>query len=111
MYAGDPWFDMAANLMEFEAISDLTSSANSFCDTSEGISIAGTSCPVPYTCIRNVNVQGVTPSCGYTRGANMPPVPWNGGSWEVHGVQQDGYGEPMQTQYGKAGFRCARPVE
>ena len=30
---------------------------------------------------------------------------------EGHGIQPGGYGEPLQTQYSKAGFRCVRPIE
>ncbi len=86
-----------------EAATSLTGNQDSFCDTSQGMS--ATSCPAQYNCQRNSNV------CGTIRGGNMPQIIWTGGSWEVHGIGQNDFGEPMQTQYGKTGLRCARPTE
>ena len=47
------------------------------------------------------------------RGAGLPSVDLLRGSWEGHGIayHNAGYNFPMQTQYGKAGFRCARVLE
>ncbi len=104
-YAGDLWYDVAANMMEYESITNLaanqTAPVSGFCDTSQGITSGDCT---GYSCTHDGK-------CGTLRGGNMPPVAWNGGSWEVHDIQQDGYNEPMQTQYGKAGFRCMRPTE
>jgi hypothetical protein len=120
-YANDHWYDVGANMFEYRALasSNFASNQASFCDTSDGVANTGTTtstCPTTagQTTCTTVNYAGKY-LCGYQRGGPMPGINWQGGSWEVHGIPTGGadnnYVEPMQTQYGKTGFRCARPAE
>jgi hypothetical protein len=117
--SGDGWADYGANMMEYWQAMTLTGNAGGgfgasgeYCDTADAVSSNTTgSCPAGY-CVRAK--LGTTPQeydCGIVRAPPMPGIYWEGGSWEGHGIQSGGYNEPMQTQYGKAGFRCVRPVE
>jgi hypothetical protein len=117
-YAGtEGWQDLGANMMEITALTALTGGATStFCDcgaTNNG-ETNNCTCPAP----------GSTPPTkpGVIRATGVVHAQWSGGSWEGHsnnaqpeskpyfGAQAYG-GFPLQTQYGKAGFRCARPAE
>ena len=133
VYAGDAWQDVAANLFEYHALPQSSfNSGGIFCDTSDGVltnpnANSTTSCPTTENgvateaCVR-ANYQGKY-VCGFERGSGtaaapvsaMPSVRWQGGSWEVHAIPVGGYGfqgsYQMNTQYGKAGFRCARKAE
>jgi len=99
------WQDFGANLMELMEWTTTLTSTDTFCDTT------GTGgSPDLGVCSRS------TPSGtmnGIIRATNMPVIEWEGGSWEGHGIAYHNatYTFPMQTQYGKAGFRCARPPE
>jgi hypothetical protein len=85
------WQDVGANMMEYkEVVSPWTNNGVEFCDTT------GTS--------------GTQGQC-YVRATQGFSVSWTGGSWEGHPIQRENYVEPMFTQYGKAGFRCARAAE
>ena len=78
-------------MMEYkEVVSPWTNNGVEFCDTT------GTS--------------GTQGQC-YVRATQGFSVSWTGGSWEGHPIQRENYVEPMFTQYGKAGFRCARAAE
>ena len=98
------WQDFGANMMEFTAVpsSSWTTNAGAFCDAS---GTGGTGA----ACMTNTS----PPVAGILRAAVMPAVAWEGGSWEGHDVAPatDNFNEPMHTQYGKAGFRCARAAE
>jgi hypothetical protein len=98
------WMDYGANMLEFLEVQSLTAQVAKFCDTTSGVAV-GTGCSAAYNC----NGGGY---CGtLITTFNVPGSLWEGGSWEGHGIQQAGYNEPIFTQYGKAGFRCVRPVE
>jgi hypothetical protein len=127
VYAGEHWFDLASNLFEYKAIptTSFATQNNTFCDTTGGVLNSGTTASTcdataGSPCTR-ANYQGKQ-LCGYLRGVAaddktvdsiMPSVGWEGGSWEVHAIATGGNGstQPMHTQYGKAGFRCARAAE
>jgi len=80
------WMDYGANMMEYIEVANVTAAG-------------------PWTYVDTT----VTPNV--QRGTGVLAVTWEGGSWEGHGIQPGGYGEPLQTQYSKAGFRCVRPIE
>ena len=94
---GQSWQDLGANVMEMVKI---TTGSENFCDHNVGPG------------------ETTNPACTYDsfgdtrrgvlRATSVPKVPWVGGSWEVHDIARV-YGTfGAQTQYGKAGFRCAR---
>jgi hypothetical protein len=134
VYANDNWYDVAANLFEYRAIPATSFNGGGIlCDTTQNVltnpnANSTTSCPTtdPYgvkgtQCVR-ANYKGLY-ECGFVRGSGDPTAPvskmpsagWEGGSWEVHGIPVGNYGLygsfQMNTQYGKAGFRCARNAE
>jgi hypothetical protein len=115
-FAGNEgWQDLAANMLEITEESSVTGSAT-FCDcgaytTGDQGSLPACTCPSP----------GGTPDTkpGVVRATDLPTAPWVGGSWEGHEtadphdppyLQVHAYDEPLQTQYGKSGFRCVRPA-
>ena len=125
IYGGDAWYDVAANLFEYHALAAANFKQDStfFCDTSDGVLNSGTdasTCAGGTTACTRKNYKNQY-LCGFIRGTGaantsiMPGINWQGGSWEVHGIPTGGadnnYVEPMETQYGKTGFRCARPAE
>jgi hypothetical protein len=87
-----------------------------FCDCSSGgQTTAAAACPTAcpnttpkvYPVVRN-------------GGVGLPAISWEGGSWEGHNganpeaatyFSKADFTEPLQTQYGKAGFRCVRAPE
>ena len=112
---GEGWQDYGANMMEYLETYSQTTNAGEYCDTTDPVTLtaaqvkAGATCPAG-TCGR-INLATGDTDCGTVRATQMPPIPWEGGSWEGHGIQLYGYNEPAHTQYGKAGFRCVRPAE
>ncbi len=133
VYAGDAWQDLAANLFEYHGLPAANfDSGGIFCDTSGGVATnpnanSTSSCPTTENGIASTNCDRADSTgkylCGFVRGSGTPAAPvskmpgirWQGGSWEVHAVPVGGYGfqgsYQMNTQYGKAGFRCARKAE
>jgi hypothetical protein len=83
---GEGWYDYGANMMEYLFATSLTANI-----------------------VSNYEDTTVTPNVQLA--ASMVGIYWEGGSWEGHGIEPSGYNEPIQTQYGKAGFRCVRPPE
>jgi hypothetical protein len=109
------WQDLGANMLEMTDTLSGTATAV-FCDCSSGGQVtAATTCP---TACPNTNPKVYPiPRNG---GVGLPEIAWEGGSWEGHTAAspaaatyftKGGYTEPLQTQYGKAGFRCARAPE
>jgi len=108
------WQDLGANMLEITSTGE--GGATVFCDCSTGGQAAkpaacSTACPnttpVMYPIVRN-------------GGTGFPSMRWEGGSWEGHETanpaippyfSDNNYTEPIQTQYGKASFRCARAPE
>ena len=90
----DSWMDLTANLMEMVKYNG--TGGNTFCDfnvTSKDVTSASCS------------YQG---TAGVLRGSDLPYSAWVGGSWEVHDIGDPEFNFPVNVQYGKAGFRCAR---
>jgi hypothetical protein len=110
---GEGWMDYGANMLEYWQATSLTGNiVSNFCDTTMPVSSNTTgSCPAPYCVRQKIGTMPQEYDCGIVRATQMPGIYWEGGSWEGHGIQSGGYNEPMHTQYGKAGFRCVRPVE
>jgi hypothetical protein len=121
--ATEGWMDLTANMLEMTTTVSSAGSGDAFCDcssggqaTDSGLCNNGTS--GPYKCsTANGDLPYPVPHLG---GIAMPRYYWVGGSWEGHPnadpntppfSSRGGYGEPFQTQYGKAGFRCARALE
>jgi hypothetical protein len=112
------WYDVGANMMEYQSAQSLTGNlTGAFCDTTSHTTQAsnGGNCSSNgYNCGRTDQDNGVA-ECGILRTAvALPGIAWEGGSWEGHGIENGAngaYNEPMQSQYGKAGFRCVRPIE
>jgi hypothetical protein len=105
---GDGWFDIGANLMEM--VHATGTGAGLFCDWS--VFAAGDVASA--SCVDNTNHPG---NNGVLRASNMANVGWTGGSWEGHRAfsttaqpffTNNSYNIQSQTQYGKAGVRCAR---
>ena len=115
-FAGtEGWQDLAANMLEITEESG-TTGTDTFCDcgaytAAEYTALPHCTCPSP---------GGMPPTKpGVVRATNLPTAPWVGGSWEGHETANPAdppylsvhaYDEPLQTQYGKAGFRCVRPA-
>jgi hypothetical protein len=96
----DSWDDVGANIMELkEVVSPWSNNGVGFCDTTG--STGGTN-------LGACNTDGKSGVVRITTGFNTS---WTGGSWEGHPIARENYVEPMFTQYGKAGFRCARAAE
>jgi hypothetical protein len=103
------WMDIGANMMEYEQAINLAGNLSSngyiYCDTTNQTSA---NCGGTGDCNGGGCVK---------RSSSMIGIGWEGGSWEGHGIQNGGtptspaYNEGIETQYGKAGFRCVRPVE
>ncbi len=125
---GRAWYDIGANMMEYTAIEldyarygvagwpaagfdvDAANAPRAFCDVTAATPPVGS----PDRC---AVVSGNTTTYGKIRGAGAgtPEDPygmyrtrWMGGSWEVHAPSTRWIA--TQTQYGKAGWRCARPA-
>jgi hypothetical protein len=94
----DSWADVGANIMEVkEVVSPWTANGTEFCDTT-GTGGGLGSC----------STDGKT---GVIRATNGFNTSWTGGSWEGHPILRENYTEASITQYGKAGYRCARAAE
>jgi hypothetical protein len=95
---GESWFDLAAN--NFEMVKHLASGSSTFCDFNVffGDTVNGTTCK-----------DGA--QSGVVRATGLQTVQWIGGSWEGHGIGNPvGSTQEGMVQYGKTGFRCARPA-
>jgi hypothetical protein len=109
------WQDLGANMLEMT--DTLESGTSVFCDCSTGgQAMAATGCTT-YSCPNTSPTTWPIPRNG---GTALPSVRWEGGSWEGHNgadpstppyFSDSDFTEPLQTQYGKAGFRCARAAE
>jgi len=109
------WQDLGANMIEATEISTF-SGWSTFCDCAtfsarEKSSLPACECPAP----------GSTPPVkpGVVRATNLPNMTLIGGSWEGHETADpasspylwvESFSKPVQSQYGKTGFRCVRPV-
>ena len=112
--SGDGWQDLGANMLEITSTGEGGSSV--FCDCSTGgQSTKAAACPNACP-----NTSPVTYGVVMNAGTGFPSVKWEGGSWEGHQTADPAlapyfskatYMEPLQTQYGKGGFRCARGPE
>jgi len=112
--SGDSWQDLGANMLEITSTSE--GGGDVFCDCSTGgQATKAASCP-------NACPGATTYGVPRNGGTAFPTVRWEGGSWEGHtsadpastpyfAGNDTGYSFPLQTQYGKAGFRCARAPE
>jgi hypothetical protein len=107
------WQDLGANMLELRAIDP------------GGVNTAGTNT----LCDCTGNTAGGLGSCscltlsGVIRATGLPSTSYDGGSWEGHStfnpadtkhfvVPAASDGDwPLWAQYGKIGFRCARPAE
>jgi len=98
------WHDVGANMMEMEASAGTGKGTGKFCDYTgilgPGDVLDATNCPA---------IKAMGP-VGVLRSSTMSSIAWFGGSWEVHAIART-RSINIATQYGKAGFRCARPVE
>jgi hypothetical protein len=126
IFGGDSWMDVGANMFEFHQlpVAQWNQQSSQFCDTSGNLPAPNSTtypnnpnnCPLAGTGNTSCTVQGGdgnVQECGILR-ATLPYELWQGGSWEVHvipGGPDNDYGEPLQTQYGKTSFRCARAAE
>lgn len=107
---GESWMDLGANLMELTRFRTPAEGNNTFCDFSI------TNAAGDVTNLVACSDAGVA---GVVRKTGLPNATWVGGSWEGHrSFSVDfakepwflpaSYRLPTQTQYGKAGVRCAR---
>jgi hypothetical protein len=109
------WQDLGANMLE---MTDTVEGGTAvFCDCSTGGSTTKVAACSAYSCPNTTPTTWPIPLNG---GTALPEVRWEGGSWEGHEpanpasppyFSDSAYSEPVQTQYGKAGFRCARAPE
>ena len=110
-YAGtESWMDLGANMLELQAVNaaDIPKAgANTLCDCTGDTTGGGAACQCQME-------QGVT------RATGLPGAELEGGSWEGHNsfdpasspyFRADDGQWPLWGQYGKIGFRCARPAE
>jgi hypothetical protein len=111
----DGWQDLGANMLEMTKT--LESGTAVFCDCSTGGQTSPTTGCMSYSCPNTTPTTWPIPRNG---GTGLPNVQWEGGSWEGHNgadpssppyFSDSNFTEPLQTQYGKAGFRCARGAE
>jgi hypothetical protein len=112
--SGDGWQDLGANMLELTSTGE--GGSHVFCDCSSGgQSTKAAACPNACP-----NTSPVTYGVVMNGGTGFPSVRWEGGSWEGHEsadpatapyFSDSAYTEPLQTQYGKGGFRCARGPE
>jgi len=113
-YGGtEGWHDLGANMLEMRAIAPAS------------VNVAGTE----QFCDCTGNTAGGLGACmclketGVIRATNLPATSYDGGSWEGHTsfnpaslanfiLPSASNGDwPTWAQYGKIGFRCARPAE
>ncbi|MEA2747980.1 MAG: hypothetical protein QOI41_2123 [Myxococcales bacterium] len=105
---GESWLDLGANVME---MARYRAGNNTFCD----FSITNAPGDVTTTACKDTD----TGALGVIRKTGLPSSAWVGGSWEGHQqfsvsasaepfFKRASYVEPVQTQYGKTGVRCAR---
>jgi hypothetical protein len=100
------WQDLGANMLELEDVV-ASSGANTLCDCTGDTTGGGAAC----SCLTQ---------SGVTRATGLPGAEYEGGSWEGHDsfdpasasiLAADNGQWPLWGQYGKIGFRCARPAE
>jgi hypothetical protein len=113
-FAGNEgWQDLGANMLEMRAVAPASVNVpggNQFCDCT-GITAGGSGA---CSCLSK---------SGVIRATNLPNASYDGGSWEGHTSfnpastanfvvpSASNADWPTWAQYGKIGFRCARPAE